>query len=155
VPSPAVPRGAGLASAALVTAGVLLAAFWQLAPGAAQLRPHVPASPADLGPGMVTLVDRTDRDAVMAAVAALNLPAFQHRQVEHDVLAGHRRIGWIVATDSMDPDRETIAIRSGGLTQQIALDKSRRPVPVLLDQTGTISLAAVEDGEGGASRSRR
>jgi len=147
--SPAAPPEAGLASAALVTAGVLFTAFWLLAPGAAQLHPHVPASPADLGPGMVTLVDRADRDAVAAAVAALNLPAFQHRQVEHDVLAGHRRIGWIVVTDSMDPDGDTIAIRSGGLTQTVVLDKSWMPVPVLLDQGGVVDVAAVKDGEAG------
>jgi hypothetical protein len=147
--APAVPHGAGLASAVVVAAGVLFTAFWLLAPGATQLRPHVPASPADLGPGMVTLVDRADRDAVTAAVAALNVAGAQRRQIEQDVLAGQRRIGWIVVTDSMDPDGDTIAIRSGGLTQTVVLDKSWMPVPVLLDQTGMIDVAAVKDGEAG------
>jgi hypothetical protein len=146
--SPAMPRGAGLASAALV-AGLLLAAVWLLVPGSGELRPHVPAGPADLGPGMITLVDRADRDAVAAAVAALNLPQSRRREVEQDVLAGHRRVGWIAVTDSMDPDGDTIAIRSGGLTQVVVLSKSWTPVPVLLDQTGMVDIAAVKDGEGG------
>jgi hypothetical protein len=147
--SPAAPHGAALASAALVAAGVLFAAVWLLAPGVGRLPSHVPAGPSDLGPGMVTLVDRADRDAVMAAVSALDVPQSRRTQIEQDVLAGRGRIGWIVVTDSMDPDGDVIAIRSGGLTQTVVLDKSWMPVPVLLDQTGTIDLAAVKDGDAG------
>jgi hypothetical protein len=147
--SPALRPGAGLASAAVVSAGLLFAAFWVLAPGGAPLPSHVPAGPDDLGPGMVTLVDRTDRDAVAAAVSALPLPESRRRQVEQDVLAGNRRIGWIVVTDSMDPDGDTIAIESGGLIQQVVLDKSWRPVPVLLGAGGRIGISAVRDGDSG------
>jgi len=147
--SPASPSGVGPASAALLAAGLLLTAFWLLAPAASGPRPHVPASPADLGAGMITLVDRADRDAVEAAVVALDVPAARRRQIEADVLAGQRRIGWIVVTDSMDPDGDTIAVRSGGLSQLIVLDKSWMPVPVLLDQTGMVSLLAVKDGDTG------
>jgi hypothetical protein len=143
------PRGAGSASAALLAAAGLLAGFWLLAPASSGLRAHVPAGPSDLGAGMITLVDRADRDAVQAAVAALDLPAARRRQIEADVLAGERRIGWIVVTDSMDPDGDTIAVRSGGLSQLVVLDKSWMPVPVLLDQTGMVSLLAVKDGDSG------
>jgi hypothetical protein len=147
--SPASPRGAASASALLLGAAVLFTAFWLLAPVSSGLRAHVPASPADLGAGMITLVDRADRDAVEAAAAALDVPAAKRRQIEKDVLAGARRIGWIVVTDSMDPDGDTIAVRSGGLSQLIVLDKSWMPVPVLLDQTGMVSLLAVKDGDSG------
>jgi hypothetical protein len=140
-------------SAALAAGGLLLAALW-FAPGifdalrAPDGRPHLPASPDDLGPGVVTPVDPFDRPAVAAAISALKVTDAQRQGIERDVIEGRRRIGWIVVMDSMDPDGDTIAIEAGGLVQIVVLTKAWTPVPVLLG-SGSIGVSGIKDGAGG------
>jgi len=122
----------GLAPAGIAVGGFLFAACWLLVPGVPQADRYVPRTAADLGPSLVTPIDPGDTAAIRAAVSALQLPEPQRRQIEPDVLAGRRRIGWIVFTDSMDPDGDVVAVESGGLIQNVLLNKSWTPVAVPL-----------------------
>jgi hypothetical protein len=109
----------------------------------------VPQRPQDLSANVVTFVSADDRDAVAAAVAALKVADPQRAEIERAVTARRQRIGWIVLTDSMDPDGDTIAVESSGLTQQIVLTKGWTPVAILVDG-GPINVTAIRDGvEGG------
>jgi hypothetical protein len=143
---PAVAIGA--APAGIAVAGFLFAACWLLVPDLSQADRYVPRTAADLGPSLVTPIDPGNPAAIRAAVSALNLPEPQRRQIEPDMLAGRRRIGWIVFIDSMDPDGDIVAVESGGLIQNVLLNKSWTPVAVPL--TGLpIGVTAVRDGGGG------
>jgi hypothetical protein len=53
-----------------------------------------------------------------------------------------------VFTDSIDPDGDTIAVESSGLTQQVVLTKSWTPVAVLLEGA-PIHVTALRDGVAG------
>jgi hypothetical protein len=147
--APAALQGVGLASAGVVLAGIVLAALWLAGPRSDGSQSHIPASPADLSAGIITPIDSNDRAAVDAAISALNIDDPLRRQIEREVLAGNRRIGWIVVEDSMDPDGDTIAIESGGIVQQVVLDKAWKPIPVLVGDSNRIGITAIKDGEGG------
>lgn len=96
----------------------------------------------------MTPVRADDSRAVSTAVKALRLPQAQRLQVEQDVLAGRRRIGWIIFTDSMDPDGDQVAVEAGGLVQHVTLNKAWTAVAVPLSGT-PIGVTAVRDGGGG------
>jgi len=147
--APAPLQGVGLASAGIGMAGAVLAALWLAVPGSGGSQSHIPASPADLSAGIITPIDSNDRSAVAAAIAAFSIPEPLRRQIEREVRAGNRRIGWIVVEDSMDPDGDTIAIESGGITQQVVLDKTWKPIPVLMGDSNRVGITAIKDGEGG------
>lgn len=143
-----VPYAAKVASAGVAAAGVLFAAFWLAQPGMGALPPHVPTSRAELAASIITPIDADDRGAVDAAVSLLNVAEPLRRQIEQDVLADRRHLGWIVVQDSMDPDGDVIAIESGGIVQQIVLEKAWIPVPVLRD-SNRVGITAIKDGQGG------
>jgi len=108
-----------------------------------------PSRPEELSGNIVTFVPPDNRAGVAAAVAALKVPAAQRSEIAHAVLEGKRRIGWIVFTDSIDPDGDTIAVEGSGLTQQIVLTKSWTPVAVTLEDGAPIHVTAVRDGVAG------
>jgi len=97
----------------------------------------------------VTPVDAQNPAALRAAISALKLPEHQRDAIARDVLAGRRRIGWVVVIDSMDPDGDVVAVEGAGIAQAVTLTKTWTPVPVLLDETHRIAVTAVKDGEGG------
>lgn len=139
---------AKLASAGVAGAGVLFAAFWLSQPGVGTLPPHIPASRAELASGIVTPIDGNDRGAVDAAISMLKVAEPLRQQIEQEVLAGRRHLGWIIVQDSMDPDGDVIAIESGGIVQQVVLEKAWIPVPILRD-SNRVGITAIKDGEGG------
>src|SRR5258707_9332707 len=138
------PVGTGLVIAAL-SAGII----WFVARTHRGGSSGIPAQLSDLGPGPVTLVDPSDHTAVAAAVAGLRLPEVQRAQIESAVLRRERRIGWIVLTDSMDPDGDTVAVEAGGFVQNVVLDNGWVPVAVPLDGRMPIRITGVRDGGGG------
>jgi hypothetical protein len=108
----------------------------------------VPETFSDLADGLVTPVDAGNADAVAAAVKVLRLPEGQRGQIEREVLARQRRLGWIVLTDSMDPDGDVVSVESAGIVQHVVLNKAW--VPVVVPVTGApIDITAVRDGGGG------
>ena len=74
-----------------------------------------PSRSEELSANIVTFVAPDNRAGVAAAVAALKVPTAQRAEIAHAVLEGKRRIGWIVFTDSIDPDGDTIAVEGSGL----------------------------------------
>jgi hypothetical protein len=62
----------------------------------------------------VTFVAPDDRAGVAAAVAALKVPTAQRAEIAQAVIERKRRIGWIVFTDSMDPDGDASRSRARG-----------------------------------------
>lgn len=109
----------------------------------------IPSRPEDLSANVVTFVSPDDRAAVASAVAALKVAPPQRAEIEQAVTERRQRLGWIVFTDSMDPDGDTVAVEASGLTQQIVLTKSWTPVAVALADSGPIGVTAVRDGQGG------
>ena len=109
----------------------------------------IPSRPEDLSANVVTLVSPDDRAAVASAVAALKVAPPQRAEIAQAVVERRQRLGWIVFTDSMDPDGDTIAVEASGLTQQIVLTKSWTPVAVALADSGPIGVTALRDGQGG------
>ena len=107
-----------------------------------------PWRPEQLSANVVTPVRPDDRIGVKSAVAALKVSGPQRAEIEKTVLDGSRRIGWIVFTDSIDADGDTISVEASGLTQQVVLTKAWTPVAVLLDGS-PIKVTAVRDGESG------
>ena len=113
------------------------------------LTPLVPQSIADLSDGFLTAVDANNSAAVAAAVSSLRLPPAQRAIVERSVLSGHRRIGWIVLTDSIDPDGDTVAVEAEGIVQNVVLNKAWMPVAVPMSGPSKIAITGVRDGGGG------
>lgn len=109
----------------------------------------IPSRPEDLSANVVTFVSPDDLAAVASAVAALKVAPPQRAEIEQAVTERRQRLGWIVFTDSMDPDGDTVAVEASGLTQQIVLTKSWTPVAVALADSGPIGVTAVRDGQGG------
>jgi hypothetical protein len=109
----------------------------------------IPSKPEDLSTNIVTFVSPDDPAGIASAVAALKLSTPQRAEVEQAIVERRRRIGWIVFTDSMDPDGDTIAVEASGLTQQIVLTKSWTPVAVTVADGAPVSVTAVRDGEAG------
>ena len=108
----------------------------------------IPSRPEDLSANVVTFVSPDDRAAVASAVAALKVAPPQRAEIEQAVIERRQRLGWIVLTDSMDPDGDVVAVESGGITQHVVLSKAWVPVAVPL--TGApIGITAVRDGDGG------
>lgn len=141
-------RTVQLASVGLAAAGLLFAAFWLVQPGSDTLPAHVPATRADLANGIITPIDAADRNAVHAAISMLKVAEPLRRQIEQEVLDGQRHLGWIVVQDSMDPDGDVVAVESGGIVQQVVLQKAWIPVPVLRD-ANRVGITAIKDGDGG------
>ena len=108
-----------------------------------------PSRSEELSANIVTFVAPDNRAGVAAAVAALKVPTAQRAEIAHAVLEGKRRIGWIVFTDSIDPDGDTIAVEGSGLIQQVVLTKSWTPVAVTLEDGAPIYVTAVRDGVAG------
>jgi hypothetical protein len=108
----------------------------------------VPATLADLSESLVTPVDNNNHGAVGAAVATLRLPPAQRAEIERDIVSKQRRIGWMVLTDSMDPDGDIVAVESDGVVQHVSLNKTWVPIAVLVSDT-PIGITAVRDGGGG------
>ena len=108
----------------------------------------MPSRPEELSANVVTFVSPDDRAGVAAAVAALKVPTPQRAEIEQAVIEG-KRLGWIVFTDSMDPDGDTVAVEASGLTQQIVLTKGWTPVAVTLEDSAPIYVTAVRDGMAG------
>jgi hypothetical protein len=121
---------------------------WLLQPGSSALPSHVPATRAELADGIITPIDASDRAAVRAAVSMFDVAEPLQRQIEQEVLTGRRHLGWIIVEDSMDPDGDVIAVESGGIVQEIVLEKAWIPVPVLRDSS-RIGITAIKDGAGG------
>jgi hypothetical protein len=149
VPLPSRTVLTGLLPAGLAAGGFMFAAYWFLIPDAPQADRYIPNTTADLGPDIVTPIDSENAAAVRAAIAAFKVPEPQRQQIEHEVLAGRRRIGWVVVTDSMDPDGDVVAIEAAGTVQTVVLTKAWTPIPVLLDDSHRIGVIGVKDGEGG------
>jgi hypothetical protein len=108
-----------------------------------------PSAPGDLSANIVTFVSPDDRAGVASAVAALKISPPQRVEVERAIAERRQRVGWIVFTDSMDPDGDVIAVEASGLTQQIVLTKSWTPVAVTVADGSTINVTGVRDGEAG------
>ncbi|HMM88939.1 hypothetical protein [Bradyrhizobium sp.] len=130
--------------AALVGGGVYAAADTDT-----QATAKVPSRPEDLSANVVTLVSPDDRAAVASAVAALKVAPAQRAEIAQAVTERRQRLGWIVFTDSMDPDGDTVAVEASGLTQQIVLTRSWTPVAVAFADSAPIGVTALRDGQGG------
>lgn len=122
---------------------------WLMSPRKLTHVPTVPQNTADLSEGFLTFIDPGNTAAVAAAVSALRLHEAQRANVERSVLDGHRRIAWIVLTDSIDPDGDTVAVEAEGLVQNVVLSKAWVPVAVPLSGPGKITITGVRDGGGG------
>lgn len=108
-----------------------------------------PSTQAELSTDIVTVVSPDDKAGVASAVANLKLPPPQRQEIERSVLARERRIGWIVFTDSMDPDGDVVAVEAAGWTQEIVLTKAWTAVAVPLVGGAPIGITGVRDGGGG------
>lgn len=146
------PLAAALPLAATFTSGIAMAALLAAVMLAAKADRHpdrpIPRDFSELGDGMITPVDPADRGAVAAATNALRLPDAQRADVERQVLAGERKLGWIVLVDSIDPDGDVVAVEASGLVQHVALSKAWIPVAVPLEPA-SITITGVRDGGGG------
>jgi hypothetical protein len=138
-----------IAPVAVALAAAMSAALWLGAPGQRAGSNLVPATPTDLGEGLLTPVDPANRPAVAAAVETLRLPLAQRSKIQQAVLDRERRLAWIVLTDSMDPDGDVVSVEAGGITQHVVLTKSWTPVAVALAGPGMIGITGVRDGGGG------
>jgi hypothetical protein len=107
-----------------------------------------PWTPEQLSPNVVALVSPDNDAGIKSAVAALKVSESQRLDIEQALIERRQRIGWIVFTDSMDPDGDAIAVEASGLTQEIVLTKGWTPVAVLPDGA-PIRVTAIRDGEGG------
>jgi hypothetical protein len=146
------PAAMGIATAlpiAAATVIALVAGTWLMSSPKLELAPLVPQTTADLGAGFLTPVDAGNAAAVAAAVSALRLPETQRANVERSVIDGRRRIAWIVLTDSIDPDGDTVAVEAEGIVQNVVLSKAWVPVAVALSGPGKITITGVRDGGGG------
>ncbi len=142
-------RAVSAVSAGLLYTAIASAIIWFTAPGHHFTTDRIPASPADLSERVVTPIDPSDRAGVAAASSMLRLSEAQRQQIEREVLDRQRRLAWIVLTDSMDPDGDTVAVESGGIVQHVVLSKTWMPVAVPLDGLAAIGITAVRDGGGG------
>jgi hypothetical protein len=133
----------------LVAIAAATAMIWLFVPTPQTAANLVPVTAADLADTVVTMIDPSNHAAVAAAVSMLRLPEPQRRRIEHEVAQRDRRIGWIVLTDSMDPDGDTVAIETAGIVQHVVLAKMWVPVAVPLDGNAPIVITAVRDGGGG------
>jgi len=141
----AMPLSLAALAAGLMAGAMIWFAASQETPAAA---PLVPTTFADLATGAVMPIDPANAGAVAAAIATLRLPAAQRAEIERAIAGRQRRIAWIVLTDSMDPDGDTVAVESGGIVQHVVLNKSWVPVAVPLADA-PIGITAVRDGGGG------
>jgi hypothetical protein len=128
---------------------ILSAAAWLVAPMTPVARPLIPQSTVDLTDGFLAPVDASNAAAVSAAVSALRLPEAQRAVIGRSVLERHRRIAWIVLTDSIDPDGDAVAVEAEGIVQNVVLSKAWVPVAVPLSGPGRIAITGVRDGGGG------
>jgi hypothetical protein len=120
-----------------------------LLPGAkADLRPP-PSTAEELSTNVVTVIPSEDTIGIKSAIAAIDAPEASRIEIERAVLSLKRQMGWIVFTDSMDPDGDVVAVRASGLTQQVTLTKAWTPVAVPISAGSPIEVTGVKDGLGG------
>jgi len=108
-----------------------------------------PSTSAELSNRAVTVVSPDDAIGIRSAVAAMDVPDAQRNEIERLALSRERQIGWIVFTDSMDPDGDAVAVESSGWIQHVVLTKAWTPVAVLFSTGSSIELTGVKDGAGG------
>lgn len=147
--TPVAISGAATLPVVAVAIAALAAGAWLMSPEKVAPLPLVPQSSADLSDGFFTFVDAGRTGAVAAAVSALRLTQAQRAPVERSILNGQRRIAWIVLTDSIDPDGDTVAVEAEGIVQNVVLSKAWVPVAVPLSGSGKITITGVRDGGGG------
>jgi hypothetical protein len=147
--APAAMSSAVALPMAATTVVALAVGAWLMSPQKLTHLPAVPQNTADLSESFLTFIDPGNAAAVAAAVSALRLPEAQRANVERSVLDGRRRIAWIVLTDSIDPDGDTVAIEAEGIVQNVVLSKAWVPVAVPLSGPGKITITGVRDGGGG------
>jgi hypothetical protein len=135
--------------AALLAVGLIFSGLYVFGDSAASKLRAPPSTAAELSDQIVTVVASDDKIGVASAVAALRLPPPQRQEIERSVLSGEKRIGWIIFTDSMDPDGDVVAVEAAGLTQQVPLTKSWTAVAVPLADDAPIGITGVRDGAGG------
>ena len=146
------PIAMGAATALPIAAVAVMAlagGAWLLSPEKSVPTPLVPQSIADLNDGFLTFVDTGKPAAIATAVSALRLSDAQRTTVERSITDGQRRIAWIVLTDSIDPDGDTVAVEAEGIVQNVILSKAWMPVAVPLSGPGKITITGVRDGGGG------
>jgi hypothetical protein len=134
---------------AMLLLGLVGGGVFAATDGDSKATTKIPSRPEDLSANVVTLVSPDDRAAVASAVAALKVAPPQRAEIAQAVVERRQRLGWIVFTDSMDPDGDTVAVEASGLTQQIVLTKGWTPVAVALADSGRIGVTALRDGQGG------
>jgi hypothetical protein len=108
-----------------------------------------PSTSAELSNNAVTVVLRDDPVGIRSAVAAMDVPDAERIEIERLALSSERQIGWIVFTDSMDPDGDAVAVESSGWIQRVVLTKTWTPVAVLFSTGSPIEITGVKDGGGG------
>lgn len=123
-------------------------AFYMLAAARADLRPP-PSTAEELSGNVVTMIPSDDRVGVKSAIAAMDVPEASRAAIEQAVLSHSRQLGWIVFTDSMDPDGDVVAVQASGLTQYVTLAKAWTPVAVPISPGSPIEVTGVKDGLGG------
>lgn len=148
-PSPLAVKQASRLAPVLLIIGVVAGGIYATTGSDSPLVGSAPSQPSDLSPNIVTFLPANDRPGVGAAVAALKVPGIQRKEIARAVTDGKRRIGWIVFTDSIDSDGDTIAVESSGLIQQIVLTKNWTPVAVTVESGDPIQVTALRDGIAG------
>lgn len=134
---------------ALIALGLATFGGLAISPSAkVAIRPP-PSTSAELSNSAITVVSSEDPVGVSSAVAAMNVPDAERIEIERLALSHERQIGWIVFTDSMDPDGDVVAVKSGGWTQHVALTKAWTPVAVVFSAGAPVEVTGVKDGGGG------
>jgi hypothetical protein len=108
-----------------------------------------PPHATQLGTGIVTFVDSSDKTGIAAAIAKLKLSEPQRHEVELAVSTGKKQMGWIFFGDSLDPDGDVIAVEAGGTRQEVLLANAWTPVAVPIALGERVGIVAVRDGAGG------
>lgn len=147
--APPVTPNVAAVPVALAAAALVMGIAWSFMPQQAVVAARIPATSSDLASGPVTPIDLADKAGISAAAASLRLPEVQRKEIEQEALNGRRRLGWIVFTDSIDPDGDVVSVEADGLVQHVALTKAWTPVAVPLCGCGPIGVTAVRDGGGG------
>ena len=143
---PGVP--AALVGALVALGLVSFGGFAIYPPAKVDFRPP-PSTSAELSNSAVTVVSPDDPVGIRSAVAAMDVPDPQRIEIERLALSHERQIGWIVFTDSMDPDGDVVAVESSGWIQHVVLTKAWTPVAVLFSTGSPIEVTGVKDGAGG------
>jgi hypothetical protein len=109
----------------------------------------LPMTEHDLDNAVVTIIPADDVAGTRLAISAMKAGEPIRSEIERAVHARTQQMGWIVFTDSMDPDGDVVAVRASGLTQQVTLAKAWTPVAVPVSVGQPIEVTGVKDGQGG------